>query len=231
MLVLALVMRMSKPSSNDAPSPQPGSDLDRVGHSSGAGAASGAAAGAGNVSGRHAGSGTAAGAGNVSAPHTGSGATADNAAAEQGARVGDNFQSEHTTRAQRIIQSQLVKFVLVGGFSAVVDFGSTALFTFAFGLSDGVAKALGFVLGTLTAYFINRRWTFQAEPSGRRFAITMVTYGLTFIVQWGLYKVSIPWLEGFDLNAFWVRAISFVIAQGTATVLNFLIQKFLIFKR
>lgn len=220
MRVLALVMRMSKPSSNDAPSPQPGSDLDRVGHSSGAGAASGVAAGAGNVSAPHAGSGAAA-----------DNAAAGNAAAEQGARVGDNFQSEHTTRAQRIIQSQLVKFVLVGGFSAIVDFGSTALFTFAFGLSDGVAKALGFVLGTLTAYFINRRWTFQAEPSGRRFAITMVTYGLTFIVQWGLYKVSIPWLEGFDLNAFWVRAISFVIAQGTATVLNFLIQKFLIFKR
>lgn len=218
--VRARVMRMSKPSSNDAPSPQPGSDLDRVGHSSGAGAASGVAAGAGNVSAPHAGSGAAA-----------DNAAAGNAAAEQGARVGDNFQSEHTTRAQRIIQSQLVKFVLVGGFSAIVDFGSTALFTFAFGLSDGVAKALGFVLGTLTAYFINRRWTFQAEPSGRRFAITMVTYGLTFIVQWGLYKVSIPWLEGFDLNAFWVRAISFVIAQGTATVLNFLIQKFLIFKR
>lgn len=224
MRVLALVMRMSKPSSNDAindaPSPQPASDPAGAEHSSGAGAASGVAAGAGNVSAPHAGSGAAA-----------DNAAAGNAAAEQGARVGDNFQSEHTTRAQRIIQSQLVKFVLVGGFSAIVDFGSTALFTFAFGLSDGVAKALGFVLGTLTAYFINRRWTFQAEPSGRRFAITMATYGLTFIVQWGLYKVSIPWLEGFDLNAFWVRAISFVIAQGTATVLNFLIQKFLIFKR
>ncbi|MCZ9290141.1 GtrA family protein [Corynebacterium evansiae] len=210
---------MSKPSFddsiNDAPSPQPGTDPAGAGHSSGAGAASGAATGADNSSGSQA----------------VSGAAADDAAAGQGARVGDNFQSEHTTRAQRIIQSQLVKFVLVGGFSAVVDFGSTALFTFAFGLSDGVSKALGFVLGTLTAYFINRRWTFQAEPSGRRFAITMVTYGLTFIVQWGLYKVSIPWLEGFDLNAFWVRAISFVIAQGTATVLNFLIQKFLIFKR
>ncbi|MCG7456620.1 MULTISPECIES: GtrA family protein [unclassified Corynebacterium] len=210
---------MSKPSFNDAindaPSPQPGTDPAGTGHSSGAGTASGAATGASNVSG----------------PHAVSGAAADNATAGQGARGGDNFQSEHTTRAQRIIQSQLVKFVLVGGFSAVVDFGSTTLFTFAFGLSDGVAKALGFVLGTLTAYFINRRWTFQAEPSGRRFAITMVTYGLTFIVQWGLYKVSIPWLEGFDLNAFWVRAISFVIAQGTATVLNFLIQKFLIFKR
>ncbi|WP_256329901.1 GtrA family protein [Corynebacterium jeikeium] len=214
---------MSKPSFddaiNDAPSPQPGNDSGGAERSSGAGTVSSAATGAA-VSGAREASGAGA------AVHSSGAGTAG-----ESARVGDTFQSEHTTRAQRIIQSQLVKFVLVGGFSAVVDFGSTALFTFAFGLSDGVAKALGFVLGTLTAYFINRRWTFQAEPSGRRFAITMVTYGLTFIVQWGLYKVSIPWLEGFDLNAFWVRAISFVIAQGTATVLNFLIQKFLIFKR
>lgn len=218
-LVPARVMRMSKPSFNDAPSPQPGNDSGGAERSSGAGTVSSAATGAA-VSGAREASGAGA------AVHSSGAGTAG-----ESARVGDTFQSEHTTRAQRIIQSQLVKFVLVGGFSAVVDFGSTALFTFAFGLSDGVAKALGFVLGTLTAYFINRRWTFQAEPSGRRFAITMVTYGLTFAVQWGLYKVSIPWLEGFDLNAFWVRAISFVIAQGTATVLNFLIQKFLIFKR
>lgn len=217
--VRARVMRMSKPSFDDAPSPQPGTDPAGAERSSGAGTVSSAATGAA-VSGAREASGAGA------AVHSSGAGTAG-----ESARVGDTFQSEHTTRAQRIIQSQLVKFVLVGGFSAVVDFGSTALFTFAFGLSDGVAKALGFVLGTLTAYFINRRWTFQAEPSGRRFAITMVTYGLTFIVQWGLYKVSIPWLEGFDLNAFWVRAISFVIAQGTATVLNFLIQKFLIFKR
>ena len=218
-LALVRVMRVSKPSFDDAPSPQLGSCSNGAERSRGAGAVSSAATGAA-VSGAREASGAGA------AVHSSGAGTAG-----ESARVGDTFQSEHTTRAQRIIQSQLVKFVLVGGFSAVVDFGSTALFTFAFGLSDGVAKALGFVLGTLTAYFINRRWTFQAEPSGRRFTITMVTYGLTFIVQWGLYKVSIPWLEGFDLNAFWVRAISFVIAQGTATVLNFLIQKFLIFKR
>lgn len=58
----------------------------------------------------------------------------------------------------------------------------------------------------------------------------MVTYGLTFLVQIGLYLVSIPWLEGMGLNEFWVRLLSFVVAQGTATVLNFLIQKFLIFR-
>ena len=133
-------------------------------------------------------------------------------------------------RVAGVLESQLVKFVLVGGFSALVDFGSTALFTFAFHMTDGWAKALGFVLGTLTAYFINRRWTFNADPSLKRFVITMLTYLVTFAVQWSLYRISIPWLEGFDLDAFWVRLISFVIAQGTATVLNFLIQKYMIFR-
>ncbi len=130
-----------------------------------------------------------------------------------------------------LLQSQLVKFILVGGFSAVVDLGSTLIFTFVFGLTDGVAKSLGFILGTLTAYWINRRWTFQAEASTTRFIITMLTYALTFVVQVGLYKVGIPWLEGFGLSELWVRVGSFIIAQGTATVLNFLIQKFLIFRK
>lgn len=212
-LVLARVMRMSRPSFDDAPSPRPGSDPDVVGQAAPAGISRDAAE-----------------QGDLSRDATVQGDLSRDAT-EQGDLSPDAAEQGNLSRAQRMIRSQLVKFVLVGGFSAIVDFGSTALFTFAFGLSDGVSKALGFVLGTLTAYFINRRWTFQAEPSGRRFAITMATYGLTFVVQWGLYKVSIPWLEGFDLNAFWVRAISFVIAQGTATVLNFLIQKFLIFRR
>ena len=127
------------------------------------------------------------------------------------------------------LAQQLVRFIIVGGFSAVVDFGSTILLHH-LGVGDGVSKAVGFILGTLTAYLINRRWTFRAEPSVRRFLVTMATYLLTFVVQWGLYQVSIPWLEGHGLGDFWVRAVSFVIAQGTATVLNFIIQRWGIFR-
>lgn len=141
------------------------------------------------------------------------------------------LREKTTATTTGLLNNQLVKFVLVGGVSAIVDFGSTAIFTFWLGMGDVPAKTLGFILGTLTAYFINRRWTFQAEASTKRFVITMLTYVLTFAVQVGLYKISIPWLEGFELNDFWVRALSFVIAQGTATIINFLIQKFLIFRK
>ncbi|AGE37455.1 GtrA family protein [Corynebacterium urealyticum] len=128
------------------------------------------------------------------------------------------------------LNQQIFRFILTGGLSAIVDFGSTAIFTFLFGFSDTVAKTIGFILGTLTAYMINRRWTFNAAPSTKRFVITMATYALTFAVQVGLYKLCIPWLEGMELSPLVVRLISFVIAQGTATVLNFLIQRFVIFR-
>ena len=128
------------------------------------------------------------------------------------------------------LNQQIFRFILTGGLSAIVDFGSTAIFTFLFGFSDTVAKTIGFILGTLTAYMINRRWTFNAAPSTKRFVITMITYALTFVVQVGLYRLCIPWLEGMELSPLVVRLISFVIAQGTATVLNFLIQRFVIFR-
>lgn len=130
------------------------------------------------------------------------------------------------------LNQQIFRFILTGGLSAIVDLGSTLFLRFVVGMTDSGSKAIGFVLGTLTAYMINRRWTFNAAPSTKRFVITMATYALTFVVQVGLYKpLLIPLLESHTtFSPLVVRLISFVIAQGTATVLNFLIQRFVIFR-
>jgi putative flippase GtrA len=58
----------------------------------------------------------------------------------------------------------------------------------------------------------------------------MCSYLLTYLVQVSLFLVCIPWLEDHDFSDFWTQAISFVIAQGTATVLNFAIQRWVIFR-
>ncbi|MGC3904898.1 GtrA family protein [Corynebacterium variabile] len=125
--------------------------------------------------------------------------------------------------------TQLFRFICTGVVGAVVDFGSTYLLSLV-GLSHAGSKTVGFILGTLTAYFINRRWTFQAAPSRKRFVATMCSYLLTYLVQLGLFLVCIPWLEDHGFSDFWTQATSFVIAQGTATVLNFIIQRWVIFR-
>ena len=127
------------------------------------------------------------------------------------------------------LTTQLFRFICTGVIGAVVDFGSTYLLSLV-GLSHAGSKTVGFILGTLTAYFINRRWTFQAAPSRKRFVATMCSYVLTYLVQLGLFLVCIPWLEDHGFSDFWTQAISFVIAQGTATVLNFIIQRWVIFR-
>lgn len=138
--------------------------------------------------------------------------------------------TEAGTPTERLgLRTQLVRFVLTGGLSAVVDFGLLNAFM-ALGLDYTWSKALSFVAGTTTAYLINRRWTFRAEPSKRRFLAVMVLYGATFAVQVGLWIVCYPWLLGLSGSELLARVVGFVIAQGAATTVNFIVQRGLIFR-
>jgi len=127
------------------------------------------------------------------------------------------------------LRTQLVRFVLTGGLSAVVDFGLLVTLM-ALGLGHTAAKALSFVAGTTTAYLINRRWTFRAEPSRRRFLAVVVLYAVTFALQVGLFSVLFDLLGDAGLSKLAVQVVAFVIAQGVATTVNFVVQRTLIFR-
>jgi putative flippase GtrA len=107
------------------------------------------------------------------------------------------------------LKTQVVRFVITGGLAAVVDFGLYVA-GLGLGLNVNVAKSL----------------TFQAPPSKARFVAVMLLYALTYTVQVGINYIFYMRFAEHP----WRVPVAFVIAQGTATVINFIVQRSVIFR-
>ena len=123
--------------------------------------------------------------------------------------------------------AQLSRFVAVGVLSALVDFGAYQALL-ALGTWVHAAKAISFILGTTTAYLLNRRFTFGASQGGSaRFAGFVLLYGTTFAINIGMNALMLAVLPTMPLRV----SVAWVIAQGTATAINFVMLRTVVFRR
>lgn len=135
--------------------------------------------------------------------------------------------SEAASPSSPALLTQVLRFVLIGGFCALVDFGIYWLLLQA-GTWVHLAKAVSFVAGTTTAYFLNRRFTFTAAQKGGAGQLGgfMLLYTVTFFVNVGTNALALHLLP--DLR--WRVALAWIVAQGTATTLNFIMLKWVVFR-
>ena len=126
-----------------------------------------------------------------------------------------------------MIKRELVIFLIVGGSTVLVDFMTyRGLIQFQV-MEVDMAKATGFLVGTLFAYFANRFWTFghksHAPGSAWRFLILYVsTLGANVIVNAFSLKLFADTAAVFQL--------AFLLATGVSACLNFMGMKFIVFK-
>lgn len=120
------------------------------------------------------------------------------------------------------LKKEIPRF-LIAGFSAV---GTDLLVYFLLlrFLTHSPAKAVSFLCGTLVAFAINKYWTFEKKersfPEVYKFAMLYVS---TLVVNVSVNKLSLFVLPGFVV-------VAFLAATGTSTVLNFIGQKWWVFK-
>lgn len=122
---------------------------------------------------------------------------------------------------------ELAIFLVVGTCSVLVDFVSYRGLIVFKAISVDIAKATGFLAGTLFAYFAHRFWTFGQKPhtsgSAWRFSVLYASsLGVNVLINALTLKLLL------DSEA--AVQLAFLIASGLSACLNFVGMKLLVFK-
>lgn len=131
------------------------------------------------------------------------------------------------------MKRELTIFLIVGLLTALIDFLIyRALIHFnPLGLNSvNIAKGMGFISGTIFAYFANRFWTFQQQTtSSGSVARFILVYILGFSANIAINYLSISWLSDAIIIPEYILLIAFVLATGVSATLNFIGMKFFVF--
>ena len=121
--------------------------------------------------------------------------------------------------------TQFIRYLFVGGFSAVIDIGCLyILYTF-FGVNHLIAAACGFSIGLLTNYLISIAWVFETtgKPKEEFFLFSLIGLG------------GLGWTELILWFAVDLAHTSVMVAKLTALILvliwNFGMRKKFVFIR
>lgn len=121
------------------------------------------------------------------------------------------------------IKKEISKYLLVG----ILAFGTDLLIYFLLlnYLKHSLAKAISFILACILVYILNKYWTFSLK---KRSFIQMIKFGVLNMTTLGanvtVNKVSLMVFPKLVLFAF-------LAASGTSIVLNFVGQKWWVFRR
>ena len=126
-----------------------------------------------------------------------------------------------------MIKREFVIFLVVGTSTVLIDFITYRGLVQYQAIEVEMAKASGFLVGTLFAYFSNRFWTFgdksHAPGSAWRFIVLYAsTLGTNVLINALLLKLLATTAAAFQL--------AFLLATGVSACLNFLGMKFFVFK-
>jgi putative flippase GtrA len=126
-----------------------------------------------------------------------------------------------------MIQRELGIFLVIGLLTVLIDYLFYRAISWTGAVGSDAAKGMGFLAGTVFAYFANRHWTFGHAQPGRgspgRFALLyLATLGANVAVNEVLLRS--PGGMGAALQ------LAFLVATGTSATLNFLGMKWFVFR-
>jgi len=118
---------------------------------------------------------------------------------------------------------ELVRYFCVGGGAVFIDFITYMAMIGPLNLNQSLSKGISYVLGALFAFAINKLWTFDSNrKTHEAFLRFAVLYATTFTLN--------VCINAFTLWLGFIAVIGFVLATATSILLNYIGQKFWVFK-
>lgn len=123
----------------------------------------------------------------------------------------------------KVNRSEILKFLVGGGTAVIVDFITYKVFM-NIGFERSIAKTFSFICGSIVGFIINKYWTFESS----KFKMNEIyKYMILYIVTAFINSL----VNKYTLLTFKSELFAFLCATGISTILNFLGQKFLIFRK
>lgn len=125
---------------------------------------------------------------------------------------------------QRKTASQFIKFAIVGVLSTLVNYAIFYILHMFFSLDYIFASAIGYIIGVITGFMINKAWTFSNHSeSGKYLFKYFAIYVFSLIVSLAFLKIAV---EEYKMLAIVANMLSIVVT----TAINFMGTKLLVFK-
>lgn len=124
---------------------------------------------------------------------------------------------------QKALQLKEVRFIIVGGVNTLITYLIYVLMVYA-GINHLVSMAAVYVIGIVTGYILNRRFTFESrqKPAGE-FARYVLVYAAVFFIALGTLHVIV---DRIGVNAYAGGAVNIAIV----TVISWFGHKFFTFR-
>jgi len=91
-------------------------------------------------------------------------------------------------------------------------------------LSTEMSKGISFIIGSVVAFVINKYWTFEKPEKSYK---EMIRFGVLYLTTLGLNVMT----NKIVLDYTDIVLVSFIVATGISTILNFVGQKWWVFNK
>ena len=124
-----------------------------------------------------------------------------------------------------MIKGQFLKIIILGFSSLIVNYSIFFIFYKFLYFHYTLAYGTGFIMGVLSAYKFNKRWTFGIKKNTKKYFLKyFLIYVFSLFLGLGFLKFLVDYLEI-------IAEIGNIITICLTTVTNFLGVKFWVFKK